>query len=188
MLKRYICESIAEDDSVGQQSMRVQWTKLIYQPISRLKGKLQRPLILVFVFDALDECEREEDIRKLLQLLLKTEDLAPIQFRVLITSRPGTIRLAFRTIPENIAHNFVFHDILVPVIEDIAIFLRNEINKIRDKFSLPSDWPSKESFEFLVKKCNGLFIYASTVCQFLGDPRCLQVKHLEILLQGNNHE
>ncbi|MCJ1427195.1 hypothetical protein MMC29_005098 [Sticta canariensis] len=77
-LKRYICEAIAENENVGRQSMHEQWAKLICQPTSRLKGDLQPPLILVFVFDALDECGRQEDIRKLLRLLAQTKDLAAV--------------------------------------------------------------------------------------------------------------
>ena len=59
-------EAIAENESVGRPSMYDQWAKLICQPTSRLKGDLQPPLILVFVFDALDEYGGQEDIRLLL--------------------------------------------------------------------------------------------------------------------------
>ena len=32
-LKRYICEAIAEHENITQQSIRDQWTKLIYRPL-----------------------------------------------------------------------------------------------------------------------------------------------------------
>ena len=68
-LKYYICEAIAQHGNISQQSMRDQWTKLVYQPLLKLQGDPQPPRILVFVVDALDECGRQEDIRTLLQLL-----------------------------------------------------------------------------------------------------------------------
>lgn len=189
-LKKYICEAIAEDDSLGRRNMRDQWTKLIYQPISRLGGDLQLPRILVFVFDALDECEGHEDIRKLLQLLSGTKDLAAVQIRVLVTSRPEIpIRLGFRAIPGDMHEDFVLHNIAPHVIQhDIAVFLRHELGNIRDERLLSSDWPNKEKFELLVERSSGLFIYAATVCRFIRDPRWLPVKRLEIVLEGNSEE
>lgn len=189
-LKRYICKAIAENENIGRQSMHDQWTKLICQPISRLKGDLQPPLILVFVFDALDECGRQEDIQKLLRLLAETKDLAAVQLRVLVTSRPEIpIRLGFRAIPGNTHKDFVLHDIALPVIQhDIATFLKHEINNIRDERLLPSDWPGDKKLESLAEKSRGLFIYAATVCRFIRDPRWLPVKRLDIVLQDNSAE
>ena len=56
---------------------------------------------LVLVIDALDECQREDDVRTILLLLLaEARCLGGIRLRVLVTSRPETpIRLGFREIP-----------------------------------------------------------------------------------------
>ena len=62
-LKQYICEAIAQNDSISRQSMRDQWTKLVYQPLLKLEGDIRSPLILVFVIDALDECGHQQDIQ-----------------------------------------------------------------------------------------------------------------------------
>jgi hypothetical protein len=40
------------------------------------------------VIDALDECEREADIRAILQLLARTKDIHPMPLRIVVTSRP----------------------------------------------------------------------------------------------------
>lgn len=184
-LKRYICEAIAENDNISRQSMQDQWTKLIYQPLSKPSGDLQSPVILVF--DALDECQRQDDIRNLLRLIAETKDHA-VQFRVLVTSRPEIpIQLGFSAIPGNLHKDFVLHNIAPPVIQrDVAIFLRHEIQDIRREHSLPSDWPEKEKFELLVERSSGLFIYAATVCRFIRDPKWLPVERLNIVLQENS--
>lgn len=189
-LRRYICEAIANNDKISRQTMRDQWTELIYQPILKFRGSLQPPLIMVFVFDALDECERHEDIRKLLQLLIETKDLAAVRFRVLVTSRPEIpIQLSFRAIPGNMHEDFVLHNIPLAVIQhDIAIFLRYEMKRIRDDHSLSSDWPGHEKIERLLERSSGLFIYAATVCRFIHDPKWLPAERLDIVLQGNDNE
>lgn len=87
-LKHSICEAISKHDNVSRQSMRDQWTKLIYKPILGLGASSPSPLILVLVIDALDECGNEQDIRTLLQLLTETRNLKNVQLRVLITSTP----------------------------------------------------------------------------------------------------
>ncbi|MCJ1467401.1 hypothetical protein MMC07_006025 [Pseudocyphellaria aurata] len=189
-LKKYICEAIAEDDGLVRRNMRDQWTKLIIQPISRLRSDAQPPLILVFVFDALDECESNENIRKFLHLLSGTKELAALQIRVLVTSRPEIpIQLGLRAVSEDMLEDFVLHDIAPPVIRhDIEVFLRHELSNIRAENSLPFNWPSQSNFELLLERSSGLFIYAATICRFIRDPRWPPVKRLAIVLQGDNQE
>jgi hypothetical protein len=52
---------------------------------------------LLIVVDALDECEREVEVRAILQLLAEARCLGGIRLRVLLTSRPETpIRFGFQ--------------------------------------------------------------------------------------------
>ena len=65
-LRYYICEAIAKHNNISRQSMRDQWTKLIYQPLIKLSGDPKSPLFFVVVIDALDKYGRQEDITILL--------------------------------------------------------------------------------------------------------------------------
>lgn len=188
MLKHYICEAIAEHDNISQQSMRDQWTKLAYQPLVKLEGVQQSPLILVFVIDALDECMSQQDIRTLLQLLTEARDFKNLQLRVLVTSRPEiSIRLGFRGISRSMHNDFVLHDIPAAIIQhDISVFLKHELSKIKEERLLPFDWPGKQRLELLVERSGELFIYAATVCRFIQDPKWLPEERLNVVLQGNN--
>lgn len=185
-LKHYISEAIAEDENIYHQSMRDQWTKLVYQPLSKLEGDSRSPLILVF--DALDECGRQDDVRTLLQLLTEAKNLKNVQLGVLVTSRPEIpISLGFRAISETVHEDFVLHDISADVIRhDISVFLRHELSKIKDERLLPFDWPGEPKLEILVERSSKLFIYAATVCRFIQDPKWLPEKRLDIVLQGND--
>lgn len=106
---------------------------------------------------------------------------------MLIISRPEKpILLGFCAIPGEMYKDFLLHNVASSVIQhDIGIFLRHELNIIRDEHLLPSDWPSKEMLERLIDKSSGLFIYAATVCRFIHDSKWLPVKRLDIVLQGN---
>ena len=188
-LKNCICEAVTEHDDILQQSMRDQWTKLIHQPLLKLKSDLGTPLILVVGIDALDECRRPEDIRLLLHLLAEAKDLEIVQLRVLVTSRPEMkIRLGFAELSRTVRNDFFLHETGLSLIRhDIAVCfsLKIEMYKIREKHSLELEWPGERMLEMLVDRSGGLFIYAATVCRFIGDSRCLPDKRLEIVLQDD---
>ena len=69
---------------------------------------------------------------------------------------------------------------------DITIFLRHELDKIKEEFSLPFDWPGKQKLKLLVERSGSLFIYAATVCRFINDRKWYPEKRLDVVLQGND--
>ncbi|KAF2182276.1 hypothetical protein K469DRAFT_458676, partial [Zopfia rhizophila CBS 207.26] len=81
-----IRKAIDADPAIFEKSLKDQLDKLILQPLSGAAPR--RALELVIVIDALDECERDEDIRAIFQLLSRTRGLKPVSVRVLVTSRP----------------------------------------------------------------------------------------------------
>jgi hypothetical protein len=171
--RRCICDAVAEYGDIGQQSLRDQWKQLIFRPFSMLEDGqvLSTPLILVI--DALDECEREDDIRAILQFVVKAKDLDTIQLRVFIISRPEVpIRFGFRVLSEDVHQDFVLHNISPFVVEhDISIFIRDKLKKIKEKRILAPEWPGEQTIEILVQRAGSLFIYAATVCRFIGDSK-----------------
>jgi hypothetical protein len=127
---------------------------------------------LVIVVDALDECEREGDIRTILLLLSRLRDVTSC-LRIFVTSRPELpIRLGFKNMEGSTYQDLVLHEISRPTIEhDIFVFLQHEFTKIRVERSLSMDWPGQENIQALVKMTVPLFIFAATVCRFVLDPR-----------------
>jgi hypothetical protein len=81
----YIHNTITHD--ICEQPLTKQWNALVLQPLSVLEENLLTPLVLVFVIDALDECEGNEYINKILRLLSTAKDLKTIQLRIFVTSR-----------------------------------------------------------------------------------------------------
>jgi hypothetical protein len=172
-LKPYICQAIARNPDVFQQSLAEQWKNLIFQPLSDLREASLQSRLFILVIDALDECEDENDIRLILRLFAQAKTLGTVRLRIFITSRPETpIRLGFRVhIPEAEHQDFVLHHVPQDIIQgDISIFLRHELDIIRrESEGRPRGWPGEDKIELLCQKARGLFIYASTACRFIGD-------------------
>jgi hypothetical protein len=183
-LKRHVCDVITKDSTIGRKSLTDQWKQLILQPLLILEESLLLSVVLVVVIDALDECEGHGDISEILRLLIQVKDLKLIRVRVFITSRPETpIRLGFHNMPEIVHHDLMLHSIPRSVIEhDIALFLRYELGKVKKDRFIEIDWPGEENIQKLIHKADRLFIYAATVCRFIGG--CLYPeKRLSEMLQ-----
>jgi hypothetical protein len=138
---------------------------------------------MVIVIDALDECEQEDDIRVILQLLPRIQKLNSVQLRFLLTSRPELrIRLGFKDITNN-HQDLILHQIPTPVIEhDITLYFQDKFSLLRRERSFPSDWPGEERIKILVKRAVPLFISAATVCRFISDEKWSPEKRLEAIL------
>jgi hypothetical protein len=185
LVQTYICEAISEQPGIAHQAMFEQWNKLILQPLRTVRDHqpLSRPI--VFVIDALDECNNKEDVRLILRLLAGTTDLTTMKLRVFLTSRPETpIRLGFRDMPSIIYQDLVLHNLSRSVVEhDIRTFFKYELGKIRKDHNLASNWPSDREVKLLVQKANCLFIYAATACLYIGGaPRISPERRLSDLV------
>lgn len=169
-LKEQMCHAIGLNGNITRQGgLRNQWKALILGSLSRLTH--HQNLRLILLVDALDECEDEQDIKTILQLFAETKDLATVDFKVFVTSRPETpIRVGFRDMPEIIHRDLALHDITRSIVEhDITVHLEHELLVIRRNHGLPPEWPGKEKMKLLVQKTDCIFIYIATACLFIRD-------------------
>ncbi|KAF2685435.1 hypothetical protein K458DRAFT_239113, partial [Lentithecium fluviatile CBS 122367] len=164
-----ITKAINADPAISDKTLKNQFEQLILQPLSEV-GNLPA-LVLVVVVDALDECEQDSDIRAILQLLSRTKGLKPVSLRILVTSRPELhIRLGFRRMPDGTYEDLILHEVSKETIEhDIRVYLEYELSRTREERSLPLDWPGERCIQTLVNMAVPLFIFAATVCLFVGE-------------------
>jgi len=159
---------IRMDPDISAKSLREQFAKLILHPLQDLEWN--QTASMVIVIDAFDECEHGNEIRMILELLPQVQKSTAIRLKVFITSRPELpIQLGFKQVDNY--QDLVLHELPPPVIErDIRLYLNNELSKIKsDNDTLPSDWPGSDRMEKLVGMSIPLFIFAATVCRFIGD-------------------
>jgi hypothetical protein len=171
-LKSHMLEAIVKRKGVTRRGLRDQWTHLIYQPLVKLGNNQAQPQSFAIVIDALDECQGDDDVRAILESFTTVRDLGNLRLSIFITSRPEVhIRTGFRNMPEILHHDLILDEIPKHVIErDILAFLKHEMNKIQKDLEQREDWPSQQCIKTLAEQANGLFIYATTVCRFVGDP------------------
>lgn len=171
---------LEKNPNIVHSAMRVQFEKLILEPISEIKSQASAPHTRLVIIDALDECEREEDIKVLINLLSSSKKPQHLQLKFFLTSRPELpIRLGFQAV-HGTFQNFILHEVGESVIkQDIAAYLRHELGIIREQFNrnaredqlLSAIWPRSSDFEILVQMPVPLFIFAATIRRFIADGR-----------------
>lgn len=180
-----IRRAINADPAICERALKSQFEKLILQPFSEINQALPRTMAIVVVIDALDECDREEDIREILRLLSQAKDITSVWFQVFLTSRPELpIRLGFKQLSNTTYQDLVLHEVPKQTIEkDITLFLQHELEGIREQRSLSPHWPSEDQIQALVQMTVPLFIFAATACRYVGDNRGNPKKRLDTILQ-----
>ncbi|KAK2926405.1 hypothetical protein FoTM2_013271 [Fusarium oxysporum f. sp. vasinfectum] len=176
-LAAYVRAAIDADPAVSGKALKEQFEKLILEPLGNLKGDPDVKRI-VLVVDALDECERDDDIRVIIHLLSQAKTLNSVRLKAFVTSRPELpIRLGFNDIKGKY-QGLSLHEMPKATIEhDIAAFINYKLTKIRDDYNglshgerqLPPEWPGPGSVHALTQMAVPLFIFAATVCRFIED-------------------
>jgi len=186
-LHQHICDAITERGDIVSQSLRDQWQQLVQRPLSKLDGSgHQRSYVLVV--DALDECDDDNNIRTVLQLLAETRLLKAIRLRTFLTSRPeAPIRYGFCQIPDAEHQNFILHNISPSLVDhDISIFLEYNLRLIGQESDLDVGWPGEEVIRYLVQIASGLFIWAATACRFIREGKRFAEKRLDTVVKAGS--
>ncbi|SCO91194.1 related to RSA4-WD-repeat protein required for maturation and efficient intra-nuclear transport [Fusarium oxysporum] len=174
----FIKSVIDADPAIIGRTVREQFIKLVWEPVSKVAAMQTTLSSVVIVIDALDECERDDDIKLLLDLLSNIRSTTSLRARVLVTSRPDIpVCFGFRAI-DGSYQNMELHRIPQSIIEfDISVFLHHEFAKIRENFNmlveegleLPVHWPGEANLMKLTMAASPLFIFAATLCRFISD-------------------
>ncbi|KAF2023556.1 vegetative incompatibility protein HET-E-1 [Setomelanomma holmii] len=177
-----IKEALELDEFISEKTLKDQFEKLILKPL--LRTSRHRAHRRIIVIDALDECERDEDIREILRLLFRIREMDTTFLRVFVTSRPELhIRLGFKQMSNGEYENIILHEIPEDVVKhDMKVLLRHEFAEMRKQRSLPSDWPSRIQIQALVDLSAPLFVFAASACRYIGDPKQNPRKRLETIL------
>jgi hypothetical protein len=172
--QQFIEREITRDPSLLQSSISVQFDKFIVEPFIHhpLLNSAGRVLIII---DGLDECDQPRTQRELLRLISDfclTYPSSPIVW--MIASRPEPHITSFFA-QARVEAAYEKEEIQVDsneAREDVERFLRIELTKIQEEFSLNPrvQWPSEQDFWKLANASGGLFVYAQTVMKYIGDP------------------
>lgn len=187
--RRHIRDAVAEHSDILNQSLRDQWQHLVLCPLSKLHKSEQELETYTIVVDALDECDSDNNIRFIVQLLADVRPLLTgIRLRVFLTSRPEVpIRHGFGQIGYTEHKDVVLHDISPSIVDhDIELFLNDQFERIRVERCLRAGWPGAATILQLVQSASGLFIWAATACRFVRDGKRFAAKRLETVLSTDS--
>jgi len=188
-LHQFICDAITEQGDIASWSLRDQWQQLVLGPLSKLDANRRRASY-VLVVDALDECDDENKIRIILQLLAEAQSLKRVRLQVFLTSRPEVpIRHGFYQMSKTEHRDFVLHNVPSTIVNhDIYLFLEYNLEIIRQEWSLGANWPGEVVLRQLVHKSGGLFIWAATACRFINEGEEFAEDRLDEILEGTGFE
>ncbi|GLA33115.1 hypothetical protein AnigIFM63326_002394 [Aspergillus niger] len=186
-LRAAILQAIRDNPRISTKPLKEQFEELIHRPLHSLNQSSLQTSRLVVVVDALDECDRDDDIKVILQLLPRVQDVNSLCLRFFITSRPELpLRLGFNAIDHR---DLILHEVPRPIIErDISMFVNEKLVSIRHKRSLSSDWPGSVNTQILVTMSVPLFIFAATLCRLFEDYNLDPAQCLTEILKYQNHE
>lgn len=184
-----IQRAISDDPNVAAKSLKEQFDKLLLRPLLDLRQSTRQLPTAIIVIDALDECEVDNDIQVILQLLPQLWGISTGHVRIFVTSRPDLpIQLGFSEIQSLDYQDLALHDIPEAVTaHDISLFVNSRLSNIRKRRSLPDDWPSCANIQALVTLSVPLFVFAATACRVLEDPQWdPEESFIEILTNRGN--
>ncbi|KAG8991502.1 hypothetical protein FRB94_012459 [Tulasnella sp. JGI-2019a] len=171
-LRSAIASAIEEDLDVTQMELDDQFQKLILEPLESLDDECPT---LVVILDAIDECDPTyaEALLSLIGDGLGVGKL-PSTVKFLITSR-GEPWLQYYYSREPIKSHLEMYSLgdeeRTSVEEDIEVYLKKQLpKKVGHMVEDDPDWPGGEKRKALVRKSEGLFIFASTAVRIISDP------------------
>ncbi|KAG6329168.1 hypothetical protein ID866_9921, partial [Astraeus odoratus] len=161
MLRRSIASVIAEDPSLkSTPDVRMQWRKLILEPISHLPVSVGGTVIVVI--DALDE-SGDNDSREHILQVVKAMEAADLLtgYRVLVTSRPlHDIHSAFHNVGHIKTLSLDDSSYTESTMPDIAHYVQTKLSQLNYTFI-------KTDIEQLTAMSDGLFEWARLACEFI---------------------
>ncbi|CAG7561893.1 unnamed protein product [Fusarium equiseti] len=171
-----------DKDSIDKKDLRFQFEKLLNTPIQGLLPSRTNEAPRIIVLDALDECERPDNLLRALAFISEIcNNSRTLGFRVLLTSRPDTrIINAFEPLIQGgVIRKLQLHRVFSEdTKDDIRLYLETNFMWIKTKANIQQDpWPSVDEVDHLVELSTHpepLFIYAATLLRFVYDERHLQ--------------
>jgi hypothetical protein len=177
-------KAFAADEGIVRRTQRAQWAALIQKPLCELLASPSSPRVLLVV-DAVDECGTNDDMSRIVELLLDARGINQTAFRIFVTSRPEVaIRNEFGHDLGQRHLSLVLHQISEFIVQnDLFNFLHHHFTEIRQSRRLGADWPGDANIHRLVALSGNLFIWAATVCRFVSKGGRLVKKRLSSVLE-----
>lgn len=166
----YLESKIRNNPSFLFKSLEVQYHELIVSPYKDLLARGAAPdFKKIIIVDGLDECDTDNSQREIIRIIIASAEARTPPLSWAIFSRPEShIESTFSSLDSS---RVTCRRIKLPVSgsdarEDIEKYLRTEFRNLRNDHR----WPTEAQIRQLARKAGGLFVYATTILRFFGDP------------------
>jgi hypothetical protein len=177
-IRPHVLSTLRSPPDIMQRSMKEQIERLLKVPLSQaLSGRS-----LVFVIDALDECDKVDSVEGGALIPLLSEALRSLPVKLLVTSRQER---SLEAMFKSLAHiPLRLHEIASEMVEpDVRHIFKIGFDEIRRKHELTLDsWPSQEDIDSLVQLTGRFFIFAATALRYIGDINFIPIEQLQRVL------
>ncbi|KAF8064917.1 hypothetical protein FPV67DRAFT_1695446, partial [Lyophyllum atratum] len=183
--------------SIIHKRNSVQLQKLVTEPLQALFSSSPdippTTIPSLIIIDGLDECAGKDHQDQLLNHILTLIRTPCVPLHFLIVSRPeSNIRRAFEktdlsrfcTKPISLYGDYQSQ-------KDVRKYLLHEFNRIYTSdahepwmVSVPDPWPATADVDLLAGRCDGYFIYASTLVKFIDQPFTSPLQQLDVVLNS----
>lgn len=181
IIKSAIADAVDADRNIVTTPLSTQLEQLIEGPLKAASQSLSGPIIIIL--DSLDEYGDVSARQLLLEFISHRFTALPPHFRILVTSRPELdIRNTFAGNPKIRSMSLRDIDDGIPVVHH---YLNHELGRLWSLRRLRRGTTWKVQLDRLAARSEGLFIWASTLVEFLRrstDP-VSQITH--VLNKGN---
>jgi hypothetical protein len=177
---RQILTAVKSEPEITARELEEQVDRLISQPLALALATEPFPF---FVLDALDECYKIDGVEGGSLVSHLVSQLSEYPVKIFVTSRQeDSLVQMFRKLEP---HSTIrLQDLKSSEVEaDVTRYLEDRFAHLRrTRPRLPTDWPPPHDLETLVKRTGHLFVFASTVMNFISHPRHSPQARLQQLL------
>ncbi|KAG8794111.1 hypothetical protein FRC12_000459 [Ceratobasidium sp. 428] len=159
LFRSALSEVLKDNPDVHNQVLREQFKSMVLNPLEYVKDALRTDLVVVI--DALDECDNNDGVDRMLSALLSSAQRLPIKF--FVASRPDAKILDRMRGQrgESMPTELRLHELGRSIVqEDVRTYLNAQL---MSHMSL-----STNNLDILVERSGVLFIYASTAARYIG--------------------
>jgi len=190
---------ITQNSLIFDKALSEQFDKLIYQSLRQGKFIANDSSIFIVIVDALNECEKERNVKAIIDLWSRLIHLITIRLKLFLTSRSElSIQLEFRNISTVVHQNMILQNAVshTTIQHDIFIFLNDVFKKICNFYNLnllsrtllDRDWLDDKRLQALIDMTVSLFVIAAIVSRFVDDFDWDSRERLETILQSSSIE
>ena len=179
-----VVEKLRSSGDIGPSNVKTKFEVLLGDPLSAVATKIHNPVLIVL--DALDECGTPELRRSLVDVLRDCLPSLPVNFRILITSRPEEDVTPLISKPAFLTMTIDQHSNESKV--NVCAYIKFEFDQMRSsrKLNVPVDCEWDDNLRRLAECADGLFIWASTAVRFVREERLFQFRCFQNLVSNSN--